>query len=368
MLAATVVQPTPSSSARRQLLVSALAVLATIGGGSLECSRGDLTPIERHGHQLYGRMCAVCHGMNGEGYKADNAPRLRHPDFLSSATDSFLNVAIAGGRRDTVMSAWSMTRGGPLDGDDVTALVAFLRRWDYRPHPGLDRRPLRGDQKKGEQLFAKECRKCHGDKGIGGPNVHIGGRELLATADNGFLRYAIMNGRRGTAMPAFAKTLGQQGVDDVIAALRAWGTPPPPPPPPPPVRPPPLPLGPVPLNPKGPEPIGFVAYPGTTHVDDIKAQLERHAKMAILDARTPSDYTYDHIAGAVSVPFYDPSPYFDKLPKNAWLICYCSCPSAESGMLASALQAHGFTKVTVMAEGLGGWKSKKGETKNGEAP
>jgi rhodanese-related sulfurtransferase len=37
-------------------------------------------------------------------------------------------------------------------------------------------------------------------------------------------------------------------------------------------------------------------------------------------------------------------------------------------MLATALQAHGFKKVTVLAEGLGGWKVKKGETKNGETP
>jgi len=169
-------------------------------------------------------------------------------------------------------------------------------------------------------------------------------------------------------MPAFGKTLGDQGIDDVIVALRAWATPPPPPPPPPPVRPPPLPLGPVPLNPRGPEPVGFSVYPETTHVDDIKKQLDRHARMAILDARAPSDYAYDHIAGSLSVPFYDPSPYFDKLPKNVWYVCYCSCPSAESGMLAKALQAQGYPKVTVMAEGLGGWKMKKYETKNGEAP
>src|SRR5580765_5394055 len=142
MLAAIVVMPKLSSSARRQFLVGALAVLATVGGGALECSRGDLTPVERHGNQLYGRMCAVCHGMNGEGYKADNAPRLRHPDFLASATDSFLNTAIASGRRDTVMSAWSISRGGPLDTDDVQAVVAYLRKWDYRKHPDLDRKAL----------------------------------------------------------------------------------------------------------------------------------------------------------------------------------------------------------------------------------
>lgn len=356
------------SSAHRQLLVGVLAMLTTIGGGSLECSRGDLTPIERHGHQLYGRMCAVCHGANGEGYKADNAPRLRHPDFLATATDPFLNSAIAQGRRDTVMSAWSTTRGGPLDADDVQAIVAYLRKWDYKPHPQLNRRALRGDVTRGKPLYEKNCMQCHGEKGTGGPNIHIAGRELLSTADNGFLRYAITNGRRGTTMPAFGKKLTEQEIDDVIALLRSYAVPPAPPPLPPPTRPPPLPLGPAVLNPKGPEPIGFAVYPETTHVDTVKAQLERHARMAILDARAPSDYTYDHIAGSVSVPFYDPSPYFDKLPKDTWLVCYCSCPSAESGMLATALQAHGFKKVTVLAEGLGGWKVKKGETKNGEAP
>ncbi len=158
MLAATyVAKALPSTARRRQVLGGALVMLATVAGGSLECSRGDLTPVERNGFHLYGRMCAVCHGMNGEGYKADQAPRLRHPDFLSSATDSFLATAIASGRRDTVMSAWSTSRGGPLDGDDVNAIVAYLRKWDYQKRAELDERPLHGDATRGEQIFQREC-------------------------------------------------------------------------------------------------------------------------------------------------------------------------------------------------------------------
>src|SRR5690242_11137186 len=129
--ASAAVQEAPAKRMRPQLIVGALAVLATVGGGSLECSRGALTPYEQRGHRLYGRMCSVCHGASGEGYKADNAPRLRHPDFLASASDAFLNTAIATGRRDTVMSAWATSRGGPLEPDDVQAVVAFLRTWDY---------------------------------------------------------------------------------------------------------------------------------------------------------------------------------------------------------------------------------------------
>jgi cytochrome c oxidase cbb3-type subunit 3/ubiquinol-cytochrome c reductase cytochrome c subunit len=171
-------------------------------------------------------------------------------------------------------------------------------------------------------------------------------------------------------MPGFGAALGDSAIDDVIAALRSWQatqavTPSRRPSP---ARPPPLPLGPVPLNPKGPDPAGFTATPGFTSADVVKAQLDRGAKMAILDARAPSDYANGHIAGAVSVPFYAPEPYVNDLPKDAWLVCYCGCPHAESGQLARKLMDKGFTKVTVINEGLGYWTRKKYETAQGVLP
>ena len=90
--------------------------------------------------------------------------------------------------------------------------------------------------------------------------------------------------------------------------------------------------------------------------------------MAFLDARAPPDYISSHIPGAVSVPFYDVDRYAKDLPKDAWLICYCSCPHAESGMLCSALADRGFKKVTVLEEGLRGWSFEKYETKSGAEP
>ena len=90
--------------------------------------------------------------------------------------------------------------------------------------------------------------------------------------------------------------------------------------------------------------------------------------MALLDARAPSDYMNEHIEGAVSVPFYDPDPYFSALPRDAWLVCYCACPHAESGQLAQKLLAAGFTKVTVLDEGLGVWRARKYGTHRGDQP
>ena len=351
-----------------QLLASALLVLALLLSGSLECGQVTLTPTEARGAELYGRMCAVCHGPGGEGYKADQASALAHPAFLASVSDGFLETAIGHGRAGTTMSAWSMERGGPLAKADITAIVAFLRTWESAPRVTLDERPATGFGPRAAEVYAGACARCHGERGTGGPNINIGNAELLGTASNGFLRYAIHTGRTGTAMPGFADTLGHAGIEDIIALLRSWQAGAALQPRPAPARPPPIPLGPVPLNPHGPEPVGFHPSPLTTPADVIKAQLDRGARMAILDARAPSDYTNEHIAGAVSVPFYDPDPYLDALPKSAWLVCYCACPHAESGQLAQKLQAKGFTKVTVLDEGLGVWRMRKYATSTGVLP
>jgi cytochrome c oxidase cbb3-type subunit 3/ubiquinol-cytochrome c reductase cytochrome c subunit len=347
---------------RFQLLLGlALLVVTYLSSG---CNAVPRTRTERRGAQLYGQMCAVCHGPKGAGYKADQAPAITHASFLASVSDDFLRQAINNGRSGTTMSAWSTLRGGPLSHADVDAIIAFLRTWDKRPHAKLDEGPLTGDVARGRGIFAEQCARCHGQNGIGGPFVNIGKVELLIQASNGFLRHAIREGRYGTAMPAFASVLGDQAVEDVVALVRSWQstnvviqTPP--------AKPPPIPLGPVPLNPKGPEPNGFHPFPGTTPADTIKKELERAAKMALLDARAPSDYTNEHIVGAVSVPFYDADPYVASLPKDAWLVCYCSCPHAESRGLAQALMSKGFAKVTVLDEGLGYWKSKGYGTERG---
>jgi cytochrome c oxidase cbb3-type subunit 3/ubiquinol-cytochrome c reductase cytochrome c subunit len=354
---------------RHQLAATVIVVVVTIGIAALGRNQeaGPSPVVSKRGGHLYQRMCAVCHGPTGAGYKADQAPAITHPDFLASASDIFLRSAIQNGRAGTTMSAWSVERGSPLVASDIDAVVRFLRGWDRRPHATLDERPVKGDASRGGEIYARECMRCHGPRGTGGPYVNIGNPQLLTTATNGFLRHAIRNGRPGTAMAGFSATLGDAAIEDVLAQLRSWessATMPMQPP----ARPPPIPLGPVPLNPKGAEPIGFKPHPGTTSIDIVKAQLDHRAKMALLDARAPSDYTYEHITGAVSVPFYDVEPYAAALPKNAWLVCYCSCPHAESGQLAQALATKGFTRVTVLDEGLRVWKAKGYPTSTGTSP
>jgi cytochrome c oxidase cbb3-type subunit III len=345
-----------------------------------ECTKHEQTQVQ-HGADLYGRMCSVCHGAQGEGYKADNATALSHPDFLATVDDGFLKHQITIGRAGTVMSSWGKERGGPLPPSDVDAIVAFLRTWQTKSKATLDERPLGGDVTRGAMTYNTQCVRCHGPSGTTGPNVRIGDPAFLADVSNGFLRYAIHNGRLGTPMPSFEQTLGDAAIEDVVAYVRGFQNPPPPLPslaahqqmeprdlPKPPNVAPPLTLGPVPLNRGGQEPTGFKAFPEKTNCDTVHGELTRGAKMALLDARAPPDYTNEHISGAVSVPFYDPDPFVSKLPKDAWLVCYCACPSAESGALAQKLMDKGFKKVTVLEEGLGTWKNKQYGTKTGPTP
>jgi cytochrome c oxidase cbb3-type subunit 3/ubiquinol-cytochrome c reductase cytochrome c subunit len=350
-------------------LALALAILASmVASGTLECTPPEKTLAVAHGRETYSRMCAVCHGADGEGYKADQAPALGQADFLASVSDAYLVDAITHGRVGTTMSAWGRERGGPLPPDEVKDVITFLRSLGSGRVTKLDERPVSGDAGRGGVKYIEECAKCHGPKGLGGPYEGIGNRELLSQASNGFLREAMAHGRKGTMMPAFEAQLGDPGIDDVLALLRSWeaATPKEARRLAPPAKPPPLPLGPVPLNPSGPEPVGFDTPGGFTKADIVHRELARGARMGILDARAPPDYVGEHIDGAVSVPFYDPEPYLTKLPKDAWLVAYCGCPHAESGQLAQKLRAKGFTKVTVLDEGLHYWSTHFNANAKGE--
>jgi cytochrome c oxidase cbb3-type subunit 3 len=340
--------------------MTALCVLS----GDLECGQ-PLTSAERRGQQLYMRMCVVCHGREGQGYAADQAPALAH-SFLASATDEYIRKAIADGRRGTTMSAWSIFRSGPLREVDIAAIVAFIRSWQHEPTAALDERTTTGDAEHGAEVFERECARCHGARGLGGPYVHVGGPELVTSASNGFLRRAIVVGRPGTAMPGFGRSLGEADIEDVVAALRSWQAAAPAKlPPPSPAK---IPLGRVPIHPGGPEPVGFRLFPELTHADVVRAQLDRGARMGLLDARTPSDYFIGHIAGAVSTPFYEPETFISALPKDTWLVSYCACPHAESFQLAQKLLAKGFSNVTVLDEGFNVWKARNYPTHEGMDP
>jgi cytochrome c oxidase cbb3-type subunit III len=83
---------------------------------------GDVTA----GASLYSLHCIKCHGDQGV---RSSAIHLANPQFLATATDSFIRYAIINGRPGTPMEAF----GGKLKPPEVDALVSFVRSYQKKP-------------------------------------------------------------------------------------------------------------------------------------------------------------------------------------------------------------------------------------------
>lgn len=328
------------------------------------CSTGNPSTTAKldTGKALYATYCALCHGNQGEGFKADGANALAQADFLSIASDTFLRNGIIYGRPGTTMSPWGQERGGPLSSDDVTHLVAWIRNWQTKPSVQVDQEVISGVASRGELLYEFNCATCHGKKGEGASYMSLNNPEFLKHASDGYLWYSITKGRTGTPMPAYETQLTAQGIKDIVALIRSWQID---------IKPvDPLPArtyDPLVVNQGGPAP-NFPTEGRFIAVDAVKTELDRGAAMILVDARPPADYVAEHIQGAISVPFYEVEQHVSKLPKNMWIVSYCGCPHAESGVVYDALKKHGYTQIKVLDEGFGLWKQKQYPRKTGPHP
>lgn len=328
-------------------LLTLVALLSACGTAAPE------DPQVAEGREAYLRYCALCHGDVGQGYIADAANALTNQHFLAAASDEFLRASIIRGRPGTPMSPWGAGLGGPLSDAQAEQILVFLRSFQTdRPFVLADVHAGPGKATRGQPVYNVECLNCHNQEGVGKPFMGIANPEFLASASDAYLRAAILYGRPGTAMPAYAATLTNQAVDDLVALIRSWqkstveG----------PSQLPGQDLGQVVQHPGGQTP-AFAAQSGRyLPAADLKAALDAGAKMAILDARPPADYPAFHLPGAVSTPFYAVANYLAQLPTDTWIVTYCACPHAESGQAADVLLAHGFTTVKVLDEGILFWK------------
>jgi cytochrome c oxidase cbb3-type subunit 3 len=168
---------------RRRLIYIALtlsvAVVLVVG----QRLTGDAELTVADGRRLYDRMCALCHGAQGQGYAAPAATALANVNFLAVAGDTYLYVNTARGRPGTRMSAWGDAYGGPLTESEIAVIVDYMRSWQSAP------------------------------------SVDVTG---VDTASDGFIRYSISAGRPGTLMPAYGTSLTDGQISDLVEFIRSW--------------------------------------------------------------------------------------------------------------------------------------------------
>jgi mono/diheme cytochrome c family protein/rhodanese-related sulfurtransferase len=315
----------------------------------------DADTATLEGAALYKTLCSQCHGADAKGYKADNAPSLINKTFLESATDELIHRSIEVGRPGTSMPGYAKEVGGPLDRAAIDRIVAFLRAQGPQAQP-LGTAATTGDATRGSPIYARECKKCHGDQTTRVNAVHLANPQFLAVATDAFIRYAIVSGRPGTLMESFQAKLSTQDIDDVVAYVRTLGAPAP-------VAQLPAPTGkePLVLNPRGKDPVWkkLRSDPGSkdpryVSVDEVKQALAEKRRIVIIDARPPSDWMRVHALGAVSIPYHD-MKRLDEIPKDVWAIAYCACPHHLSGVVVDELWKKGHKRALILDEGILEW-------------
>lgn len=174
------------------------------------------------GEQDYKSYCAGCHAEDGSGYVTARANALRNPQFLATASDELISQAIHLGREGTSMSAWGEDYGGPLSEDAVRNIIIFMRGWQtiepFIPEPPS----LEGSVTRGQIIYQSSCSPCHGNAGEGNTAVSLNNSLFLEHADDGFLAYAISEGRLGTWMLGYGNSLNKQEIADLVALIRSW--------------------------------------------------------------------------------------------------------------------------------------------------
>ncbi|HEX2689833.1 MAG TPA: rhodanese-like domain-containing protein, partial [Kofleriaceae bacterium] len=249
--------------------------------------------------------------------------------------------------------------------------VAFLREQGpaAKPLPAIQA----GDVQTGKAVYTKHCVACHGDAMTRGEAVWLANPQFQAAATDPFVRYAVVSGRPGTKMEAFAGKLSDAEIDGVVSYVRALAgggaTP---------VTLLPEPTGkePLVLNPSGRAPSFTLradpcppAPPGTppaglpackpdprfVSVDQVARALAQKQRMIIIDARPPSEWRRVHIAGAVSIPYHD-MKRLDEVPRDGtWIVAYCACPHHLSGIVVDELRKRGYAHAVVLDEGINEW-------------
>ena len=305
---------------------------------------------------IYLKYCALCHGENREGYAADFAPSLRSRSLLASSKDNnFMRYTIQYGREGTAMAGYLNRLGGPLEYIEIELLLQWLyEEAEVEEAVEISREPVLGDLALGAEVYADNCSTCHGAKGEGISAPALGKPMLLATATDGFLRYAISEGRDSTLMPSFKDSLSVKEIDAVTAFLRSrasgWDKP----------------QGdsitfPTPdeyvLNPDQESPEFELREGLYLPAEQLNTALQDSARIIILDARSKVAWRQTHIPGAVPVPYYEePDAFIEDIPNDdTWVVVYCACPHAASQRVVNTLRRYGYQKTAIMDEGILVW-------------
>lgn len=104
------------------------------------------------------------------------------------------------------------------------------------------------------------------------------------------------------------------------------------------------------------EKVGAAVFETWT-AEELAAAFNRN-EVVVIDVRTPQEYMFEHIEGALLLPmaFFDPAALPSQEGKR--IVLYCGS-SMRSGKMAEKTRAAGVDKIAHLQGGFGKWKEAK---------
>jgi mono/diheme cytochrome c family protein len=184
------------------------------------------TPLEL-GQDLYTQNCTVCHGDFGEGgpnpaRQDDVIAPISSSEYLRTRDDDTLWAIISEGQPNFGMSPFGTAFGGPLDDDEIEAIVAHLRSWEQNPPVVLPPEVAQGaGAATGAEIYANVCAQCHGPEGEGlvGPSFQDTKFQSQNSDDDIFT--TINQGHDATSMIAWGEILTSDQIQQLVNFIRS---------------------------------------------------------------------------------------------------------------------------------------------------
>jgi mono/diheme cytochrome c family protein len=182
------------------------------------------------GQELYSQNCATCHGEFGEG--GPNPSRagdiifpISTEEYLKTRDDFTLRSIIAQGQPNFGMSPFGSAFGGPLDDEQVDAIVAFIRSWEADPPVELPPEieiSVETVSLDAREIYEQLCAQCHGLSGEGGIGPSFQDPQLQAAKTDTQLFDDINLGHAATAMIGWGDILSAEQIQSLVELIRRF--------------------------------------------------------------------------------------------------------------------------------------------------
>jgi mono/diheme cytochrome c family protein len=186
---------------------------------TIEAAEG--TPVVV-GQQLFAENCSGCHGDLGEGGENPARPGdiiapISTAEYLKTRDNATIKNIISQGQPNFGMSPFGSANGGPLDDDQIDALVAYIRSWEADPPvelpPEAQVNTLALD---GFEIYSDICAQCHGVTGGGGVGPSLRAADFRNNNTSQDIFDTISQGHSATDMIAWGAILTSEQIQQLV--------------------------------------------------------------------------------------------------------------------------------------------------------